>query len=116
MESAQTESRELAVQIPPRKQNSMNKGLPPLTPRVEAETEEEDKVEEDKVDEARIDFEARNMAKLKAVQEARGKEAKMIEDERQKVVRRQEKLKNMILKQAADYKEEKQRREKERQE
>lgn len=46
------------------------------------------------------DFEALNRDKLKAVQDRRVNEADMIEKERQKVIRRQEKLKNMILKQA----------------
>lgn len=38
----------------------------------------------------------------------------MIEDERQKMLRKQEKLKNMILQQAAEYKEKKKQRELER--
>ena len=38
----------------------------------------------------------------------------MIEKERQKVIRRQEKLKNIILKQAAEFKEVKAKREEER--
>lgn len=65
-------------------------------------------------DQQKIDYERRNLDKLKALQEARQRELKMIEDERQKMLRKQEKLKNMILQQAAEYKEKKKQRELER--
>lgn len=53
------------------------------------------------------DFEARNLEKLRAMEERRQGEKKMIEEERVRVQKRQEKLKNAILKQAVEYKEKK---------
>ena len=45
-------------------------------------------------------FEKKNLDKLREMQERREREKKMIEEERAKVRRRQEKMKNKILKEA----------------
>ena len=55
-------------------------------------------------EQATTNFVERNQQKLIQMQEGRLKEKQMIENEREKVKRKQEKLKNQILKQAEEYK------------
>jgi len=50
------------------------------------------------------DFELKNLEKLREMQDARIREAQLIEEARSKEKRRQEKLKNNILKEAQEYK------------
>jgi len=54
--------------------------------------------------ERKTDFEAKNLEKLRVMQEKRAAELKMIDDERSKAERRHKKLQAMILKEAAERK------------
>jgi hypothetical protein len=68
----------------------------PTSPRTEDQNEYEN--------ERKTDFEAKNLEKLRVMQEKRAAELKMIEDERSKAERRHKKLQAMILKEAAERK------------
>ena len=59
----------------------------------------------------RVNFVKKNEDRLRIMQETRAKELKEIEDQRAKLLRRQEKLKNNVLKDAQAFKERKARRE-----
>jgi hypothetical protein len=50
------------------------------------------------------DYEAKNLERLREIQERRKIEAQLIEESRNKMKRKQEKLKDQILKEAAEYK------------
>jgi HD superfamily phosphodiesterase len=52
----------------------------------------------------KTDFETKNLERLKEMQERRKLEQQLIEESRKKMQKKQEKLKNIILKEAADYK------------
>lgn len=52
----------------------------------------------------KTDFETKNLERLKEMQERWKLEQQLIEESRKKMQKKQEKLKNMILKEAADYK------------
>ena len=54
--------------------------------------------------ERKTDFESKNLEKLKEMQEKRKQEQQMIEESRKKMQKKQEKLKNIILAEAAQYK------------
>ena len=53
-----------------------------------------------RVNQEKKDMHSQNLEKLREMQERREKEKKMIEEERAKVQRRQEKMKQKILKEA----------------
>jgi hypothetical protein len=54
--------------------------------------------------EKRTDYESKNLERLKEMAERRKQEALLIEESRNKMKRKQEKLKEQILKEAAEYK------------
>ena len=66
-----------------------------------AENEDAMMAEEEK--KPKVDFVKKNEEKLKQMQEARARELKDIEDQRAKLLRRQEKLKQNVLRDAQAY-------------
>jgi hypothetical protein len=58
----------------------------------------------DAKNERKTDFESKNLERLKEMQEKRKQEQQIIEESRKKMQKKQEKLKNIILKEAAVYK------------